>query len=49
MEELGKKNGLGDIEEKLRIEKTNIREIPVREAAKKKVETKEFAKILNFF
>ena len=30
MEELGKKKGLGDNEEKLRIDKTNIREIPVR-------------------
>ena len=37
MEELGKKKGLGDIEEKLRIDKTNIREIPVRNSLAVKI------------
>ena len=37
MEELGKKKGFGDIEEKLRIEKTNIREIPVRNSLAVKI------------
>ena len=37
MEELGKKKGLGDIEEKLRIDKTNNREIPVRNSLAVKI------------
>ena len=37
MEELGKKKGLEDIEEKLRIDKTNIREIPVKNSLAVKI------------